>query len=572
MAERVKQHPTALNAAERSAAAGIDAAAQQSYGAVVVGAGPAGMHLAAQLSQRKIKTLLIERGRFLETEKTFALPKNIVERYRLESAVNACHDDTYFRSYFGLNFPADIDYCIMDQKKTLSRIANGIDASYCTIIENCELTAFSRTHGGISAKTVVNDYRCVRYREALRRFPRALSRLDVDEGFFEKHNPFVYVNAMDELDNLDKSRANPAFTASLLVDAGGFHSCLNRSFHRQRTCAVWKCLVYEFDRMPVPQPEIIWDQAIPTATNANFWVDVSSPRSAGVGVMVLTQSTPDRPEAQPSSQEMESYMSTWLNIRRLSGTFVRERKGYIPMADFTEPAAYDNVLFIGASATRQIPDTGFGFAPALEEAELAAPVIAEALRRSDTSVRMLRNYDIAWLRSCEQKMALNKFLQGFHFAVTRDEYFHEFAARCAELPDNIIQRRLSNDLTTGDLAAVARMFLKHPYLLHPSRLSPGRMPELKRDLARFIYCLISQVLHFYVPEGSSMFDNQPPCGSAAPRMISALRSFLFRRFPERLFGIIGSCIFNPGVQAILAGFKPHQKTSGAQGANRANKR
>ncbi|MEK6793494.1 MAG: lycopene cyclase family protein [Spirochaetota bacterium] len=555
MAQRMHRAAAHVRRAVYNVSVPADAAraaeiARTPFDVIIAGAGPAGLAMAHELSQRKIRSVLLERGRFLETDKVFALPYPIVERYGLAAAVQMRHRDTYFRNYFGLNAPTHIDYCLMDQRKVLSLLASRIDDAYCTVVENCELTAFARD-GLVIGKTVVNDYRTLRYSVARKSFPRSTSRLNVDDAFFQKHDPLVTVNAMDELDNIEKERDNMAFRARMIVDAGGYHSNLVRSFHRQRSCTVLKCLMYEFSGLKRPQPEIIWDLAMPTVTSANFWVDVFGPKSAGAGVMVFTETTPGDPAGEPPSEEMERYLSSWLNIRKLSGNFERERKGIIPMTDFREASAYDNILFIGASATRQIPDTGFGFAPSLEEASLAAPVIEKALAAGDTSVRMLREYDIAWLRSCEKKMALNKFFQGFHYAIRRDEYFHEFAKRCTELPSEIIQRRIANDLTGGDLRTIAAMFVKNPYLLHPSRFESARMPELKRDLARFLYCLVSQALGFYVPEGSEMFDREPLSGSMLKRMLLSMRIYFGRRIPETILCKIGSLLFKPCVQAVI---------------------
>lgn len=539
------------NAAVPGDALRVTELARTAFDVIIAGAGPAGLAAAAELAKRRIRSVLLERGRFLETDKVFALPYPLVERYSLAAAVMMRHRDTYFKNYFGLNAPTHIDYCLMDQRKVLSILASRIDDDYCTIIENCELTAFAR-EDAVVGKTVINDYRTLRYREARERFPRAASRLDVDDAFFHKHDPLVTVNAMDELDNIEKERDNIAFRARMIVDAGGYHSNLVRSFHRQRSCTVLKCLMYEFSALKHPQPEIIWDLAMPTVTSANFWVDVFGKRSAGAGVMVFTETTPSNPQGEPPSAEMERYMSSWLNIRKLSGHFERERKGIIPMTDFREPAAYDNVLFIGASATRQIPDTGFGLAPSLEEAALAAPVIEAALAANDTSARMLRAYDIAWLCASEKRMALNKFFQGFHYAIRRDEYFHEFAKKCTEFPSEVIQRRITNDLTGRDLITIAAMFAKNTHLLHPKRFDAARMPELKRDFGRFLYCLISQGLGFYVPEGSEMFRFDPVPTPLFTRIIRGIRIVFGRRIPESMLTAVGGLLFLPALQAVIS--------------------
>ncbi len=559
--EKRKQLIDHLNSQEKFVFSGADHSdreavykiSRQHFDVVILGAGPAGIYAAVELSKRNIKTCLLERGLFLETQKTFALPDTIVERYELHPAVCTKHKDTMFKDYFGLEYASQLDYCIMDQTKTLFLLAQSINNKSCVIVDNCEVTAYARKNGNstITAKAIFNGYELIRYNEASEKAPRSTSLLNVNPFFYRKHDPYVMVNLLNELDSKEKLADNPKFNGHILIDAGGFNSNIGKSFHRQKSSNVWKCLVYEFEDLSKPQDEIIWDLAIPTQTSANFWVDVIDEHSAGAGAMVLTRTSPNDPAGHPSKREMEGYMSKWLNIRKLSGRLVRERYGFIPMTDFAEPAAYDNVVFIGAGATRQIPNTGFGFFPALEEATLLAPVIQEALEKKRYTQNMLRKYDIAWLKKKELSMALDIVLQDFHYAYLRDEYFHEFTECCTEISPLTVKRRILDLLTMKDIRILTGIFLKNSFLLQRRRIKREMYPKILKDLGRLFYCFFSRKLLFYTPEGNPMFKKEPPKQNFFLAFFRRVNIFLRRTVPEWFFTQLARVLFFRFIHAIM---------------------
>lgn len=562
--EKRKQLIDHLNARKKFIFSGSDYHDQQTvlkminqhFDVIIAGSGPAGIYAAAELSNKNIKTCLLEESLFLETKKTFALPDTIVDRYELHPAVCKEHKDTMFRDYFGLEYASQLDYCIMDQTKTLFLLAQKINGKSCVVIDNCEVTAYSRKNGNntITAKAVFNGYELIRYNEALEKSPRSTSLFNVNPFFYGKHNPYVMVNLLNELDSKAKLTDNPKFNGHILIDASGFHSNLGNSFHRQKTCNVWKCLVYEFEELSKPQEEIIWDLAIPTQTSANFWVDVIDEHSAGAGIMVLTRTSPNDPAGHPSKREMEDYMSKWLNIQKLSGRLIRERYGFIPMTDFVEPAAYDNIAFIGAGATRQIPNTGFGFFPALEEAALLTPVIQEALKKKRYTQNMLRKYDIAWLKKKELRMALDIVLQDFHYAYLRDEYFHEFTECCTEISPLAVKRRILDLLTMKDIKILTDIFLKNSYLLQRRRIKKEMYPKIIKDLGRLFYCFFSQKLLFYTTEGNPMFKKEPPKQNFILASFRRFGIFIRRTIPEWLFTQLARAFFFRWVHVLMKVF------------------
>lgn len=543
-----------------------------SWDAIVSGAGPAGLGAAWRLAEKGLRVLLLERALFLDTDRTWAEPDDIVREFGLQEAVRCVHKDTGFKDYFGLDYPSRIDYCILDQELATWTLARKLprgpfrrgETGEVVVVENCELTAFARVEADgvrrMRARTVRNGFRLLRYAQA-QKYPRALA-LSGFTGFFHAAlDPWVKIDTFQEVGELSKSWENPRFHASLLVDAGGHRSALARSYHKARSADVWKCLVYEFEDMPVPQEQTIWDLAFPTASSANFWVDVASPTDAAVGVMVLTRATPELPNAQPERAEMEAYMGRWLNIRRLTGTFVRERSGLIPMTDLREPAAFSGVVFVGASACRQIPNTGFGFFPGLREAALLAREVAPALL-ADVGVpdfATTRAYDLAWLRENEFRSALALVLQDFHYALRTDEAFHGFSECCTDVPAWLVKNRILDAVDLPGMVELTRVFVRNPQLLDPDSLDPDWMPRLRRDLATLFLSVLQTCRwrrFLYHPRAHRMFrcDRDPATGFLGSYLDDAAR-FLLHEAPHFLFRqIVARLIFTRPFRRALGAF------------------
>jgi len=528
--------------------------ARAPFDVIIAGAGPAGLQMAAELSGKKIRCLLLEKALLLDSNNTIAVPDTIVDNNHLRPSVAKQHEDSGFSDYFGLQYPAKLEYCILDQTKALALLAHKIDREYCTIIENCEVRSCVTKHTGVEIRTLINGFALMAYRTAVARYPRAVSLLDVNRFIFEQHNPSVKVNTMAEFGLETSEEANPVFQGSLMVDAAGFRSNIANSLHRSNSGKAWKCLVWEFEDFKRPQSQILWDMSVPTRTHVNFWVDVSGLLEAAVGVMGLTEISPSCPDGSPEKRELEELLIQWIRRRSMSGRIVRERYGIIPMTDFQERSTYDNIIFVGLSAVRQIPNTGFGFFPALHEASLAARTIEKSLRRankpgirfhkrSSFNQKFLRQYDISWLRERELSMALDLVFQDLHLGARTDEYFHEFAKKSTELPNEIVKRRILAEMELKDLWAFTRLFLINSELLARHRYEPEYRRKIVRDIGRVLYCFISRLLFFYCPEGSEMFRNVPPTGYYLLRRLKRIDIALRRRIPESICGLLANILF-----------------------------
>jgi len=519
----------------------LDYVCRKPFDVIIAGGGPAGIYAAATLSNQGVRCVLLEKDLFLDTNNTIAVPHAIVERYSLEASVARKHKDTEFSDYFGLRYPAQLDYCILDQTKAHAVLAAAINPDYGTVVENCEARSFVSHGHEVSVKTQANTYALMPYRQALRSYPRAMGLLDVNETMFGRHNPWVKLNTTNESEMGAPKEQHSQFTGSLLVEAAGYLSNISNSLHRNRYGNVWKCLVWEFEDVHPAQIEILWNMSEPTQSHTNFWVDVAGPHDVAVGVMVLAETSPTSPNAYPPKRDLETQLTDWIGRSSIHGRMVRERYGIIPMTDFREPAVYDNAIFVGVSAVRHVPNTGFGFFPALHEAKLASETILQALSKakaaktapqktSSLGLRALRCYDLAWLRQRELSMALDLVFQDLHLAARTDEHFHDFARVSTEMPTEIVKRRILAEMGPAEIGAFTRLFLRNTFLLDLRRYKPEYHRAIARDLGRVIYCLLSNVLRFYCPEGSEMFE----ATTARPGLLGSAHILLRRKMPEKL--------------------------------------
>jgi flavin-dependent dehydrogenase len=291
--------------------------------------------------------------------------------------------------------------------------------------------------------------------------------------------------------------------------------------------------VYEFDNVEIPDTKsVIFDLAIPTESSANFWIDKRGKDQFSVGIMILTRTDEQHPRATPPKARLNQLMGIWLNILRMTGTIARERTGLLPMTDFKEPAVYDNVLFAGSSATRIVPNTGFGFFPALEQGALAAQVANDALQQWQFSQKFLQRYDRQWLAKNEAKSWLNLAFQNLHYGYRNDEYFHDLSEKSLALPPRQVKRRILDIFEKEDVAIMQSFFMKNRWLISRARIHPHYFAEIISNLTQCAVCLFSGKIGIYYPDGNRMFKGR------RKGILSACNYLLRRSIPALLCGIV----------------------------------
>ncbi len=532
-----------LSATERSQLS------RRHFDVVIAGGGPAGIQTAVELSRRGVHTLLMERGLFLESEKTLAMPAAHVREHGLDAAVLARHRDAGLSDYLGWNFTLPFEYCVLDPRRALHELASRIDPRYCLVLQNCGLSHHVlRNDGRVTVHSSVRDYRLRRYSKAVAEAPLATRASCVDPLIAQRHDPDVYVDYARDDELASTAPRSVEVTARMLVDACGHASPISHALRRQQTCNVWKCLVYDLEGVSTRQRQLLWSKPFPTASASNFWVDVLGDAECAVGVMVLAKTSPEAPDATPSRPALAAQLQEMARRSGIDGRIVRERYGLVPMTDLREPSAHDRVLFLGASATRQLPNTGFGFGCCLEDATLAAPTIATAVHNGDCSRAALQPFDVEWLRRNEKEARFENFWQSLHLGIGSDAHFHELSRHCAEGPRDWVQRRFMGQLEASDLWGTTRAFLRHPELLEAGRIRPEHTPELRRHVAGLLYCVVADALGVYEPEASQLERS----GGLARRA----RHLAARRVPEELAGVAARWVVDGTLSRLTQRARP----------------
>jgi flavin-dependent dehydrogenase len=122
------------------------------YDAIIIGAGPAGLSLASELSQ-KHKILVVEKGKIGVTEKSWGSGLDVMKKLNLEKCiVNKNISQLIFKHYLGSTWLFEDDYCQLDEKKLLNEFVKRCNKKNTEFLEHTYIDKVNSKNNKIKIK------------------------------------------------------------------------------------------------------------------------------------------------------------------------------------------------------------------------------------------------------------------------------------------------------------------------------------------------------------------------------------------------------------------------------------
>jgi len=351
--------------------------ANEKFDVVVIGAGPAGSRAASVISKAGFSVLLLEKREKVGFPVRCAEavgPREDVERYlKLEdrlisSEVNGvvvvAPDGTRFEARMPqIGFIVDRE--LFDQE--LARIAVENGAELRTSHQAISLTKKDGKVSGVNVLDLVNG-----------------ERYSVE--------------------------------ASIVIGADGVESLSPRwaGLKKQFSLGeIFSCAQELIDGIDLTDSFIEFHLGSQIAPGGYAWVFPKGGNSANVGVGVNP--------VKVQGKVAVDYLATFISRRCPEGKRERKVIGGCEVAKGLRSLATDGYVVIGEAGNQNNPFSGGGIINALEGADMAAEVIISALKKQDTSEKMLSRYTRMWNRSVGRNNNLFYHAARVFYELTDDE-------------------------------------------------------------------------------------------------------------------------------------------------------
>jgi digeranylgeranylglycerophospholipid reductase len=316
----------------------------KNYDVIIIGAGFAGLSVAANLSDSKLNVLLVEKNKKpgLSENPVRGTFRETIKKYKLEKSLIRCYKKVYF---YGTESRAEINInskvCLFDSSRMLDILKKRIK---CSVIVNCEIVNVKRK----------ND-------------------------------------ALVLIDNNKKE-----YSAKLVVDASGRGSVAAQSLGVEKSRTHCSCYIAMLDNCRL-DPAVGYYFVSNKISTAAAWLEPLSGSKCQIGIADFI------PYALPTKEDMRRRLINLMhnfkpakdligNAKILKNT---EKKITYPAGPVSK-MALDNLIVIGDAAGQATPFLGEGVRICLKMSDAAADLIKKAFKKQDFSEGFLDKYGKIW--------------------------------------------------------------------------------------------------------------------------------------------------------------------------------
>ncbi|MCX5781310.1 MAG: NAD(P)/FAD-dependent oxidoreductase [Elusimicrobia bacterium] len=290
------------------------------FDVIIIGAGPAGLGSAINLSKKGISVLLIEKEKIGATQKTWLTFDYILQKYKLKECIKNTFSEVTLSCYLGNTFSLKNKSFIypIDEEKALKLLAQQAIKNGAVIREKEVFINYS---------FIKNDY------------------LEIKTTKNTYYSKFA-VDAMGRDSQILKSKG----LFNNTIDMG----CL--------TYFLEKCNYKNEDKM------LLYDSFFPGSDY--FWLVPHGNKRIMAGIFCFSQINDE------NIGEKHNKLKSYLAEKNITGKIYAVKKGNIPLGDQNH-VNVNNFLCIGDSCNTPLPSSGFSFNRCLDESEILADFIME---------------------------------------------------------------------------------------------------------------------------------------------------------------------------------------------------
>lgn len=374
------------------------ATGENRYDVAIVGGGPAGLSVGAELAKMGHKVLVVEKGRIGNTERAWIVPGSIIAKLDADVQKFAYNGVMRFLEYTpGLAITWDAvapwqsgpqwkRYPYIDQEGILKYWAGVIRENGSAAIENCAYIDYQITNGTVVLRTVSSQ----------------------EAGLYTD------------------------YTAKLLIDASGYSSEIAKKNRIDRKDYFWWSVYgYEIEFPAVAAlthpgklgnmrvgDYMLWQSfgdvpMSPAATLSQLRpimeYEVLDEKRVFVFILYFCQSTVEKDFMKNQFDYLLHNEESLLSFHQ--GRLVKERFGWYPSSGLSQAIAADRVAFIGDAGCWTIP-AGWGMSFILENYKVYAENISKALK-ADKLDRQTLNKATAFNERKKYEIVLDKVVLHF---------------------------------------------------------------------------------------------------------------------------------------------------------------